>query len=66
MRNGQSSSCRTGQNIKGNEVRMETKERLMVFPVATYGADTWTTRKDDINKIEAFENWCMQKILRIS
>ena len=44
----------------GNDVRMETKVRLMealVFPVATYGAETWTLRKADLKKIEAFENW---------
>jgi len=50
-------------------VRMETKVRLMealVFPVATYGAETWTLRKADTKKIEAFENWCWRKMLRIS
>jgi hypothetical protein len=48
---------------------LETKIRLMdalVFPVATYGAETWTTRKADIKKIEAFENWCWRNMLRIS
>ena len=43
---------------KGKDVKMETKVRLMealVFPVATYGAETWTLRKANIKKIEAFE-----------
>ena len=54
---------------KENDVRMETKVRLMealVFPVATYEAETWTLRQADIKKIEAFENWCWRKMLRIS
>ena len=54
---------------KGKDVRVETKVRLMealVFPVAMYGAESWTTRKADIKKIEAFENWCWRKMLRIS
>ena len=39
---------------KGNDVRMETKVSLMealVFPVATYGAETWTLKKADIQQI---------------
>jgi len=50
-------------------VRVGKKVRLMqalVFPVAMYGAESWTTRKADIKKIEAFENWCWRKMLRIS
>ena len=46
-----------------NDVRMETKVRLveaLVFPGATYGVQTWTKRKADIKKIEAFENWCLK------
>jgi hypothetical protein len=54
---------------KGKDVKTETKVRLMealVFPVAMYGAESWTTRKADIKKIEAFENWSWRKMLRIS
>jgi len=54
---------------RGKDVRMETKIRLVeaqVFPVATYGAEIWTIRKADTKKIEAFENWCWRKMLRIS
>ena len=52
----------------GNEVRMKTKVRLMEALVssATHGAETWTTRKADIKKIEAFKNWYWRKMLRIS
>jgi hypothetical protein len=54
---------------KGKDVKAGTKVRLMealVFPVAMYGAESWTTRKADVEKIEAFENWSWRKMLRIS
>ena len=50
-------------------MEIEKKARLMealVFPVATCGAETGTLRKTDIKKIEAFENCCWRKMLRIS
>ena len=38
----------------------------MVWSVALYGAETWTLRKEDIKKIEAFEMWIWRKMERIS
>ena len=49
---------------KENDVRMETKVRLMealVFLLATHGAETWTLRKADINKIEALRTGVGEK-----
>ena len=40
--------------------------KSMVWSVALYDAETWTIRKDDIRKIEAFEMWIWRKIERIS
>jgi len=37
----------------------------VVFPVATYGCETWTLNKAHINKINAFEMWCWRRMLRI-
>ena len=40
--------------------------KSMVWSVALYGAETWTLRKEDIRKIEAFEMWIWRKMERIS
>ena len=39
--------------------------KSMVWSVALYGAETWTIRKEDIRKIEAFEMWIWRKMERI-
>ena len=47
---------------------MPTKVRLvkaMVFPVVTYGCDSWTVRKAERRRIDAFELWCWRRLLRI-
>ena len=38
----------------------------MVWPVALYGAETWSQRKDDIRHIEGFEMWIWRKVENIS
>ena len=38
----------------------------LVFPIATYGSETWAVGKADRSRIQAFENWCWRKMLRIS
>ena len=37
----------------------------MVFPVVMYGCDSWTIKKADLQKIDAFELWCWRRLLRI-
>ena len=39
--------------------------RALVFPIATYGCESWTLSKADCNKIDAFEMWCWRRMLRI-
>ena len=46
-----------------------TKVRLvkaMVFPVVMYGCESWTIRKAEQRKIDAFELWCFRRLLRVS
>ena len=48
---------------------METKVKLvkvLVFPIVLYGAETWTMRKHERRKIDAFELWCWRRVLRVS
>ena len=54
---------------KDRGISRTTKIRLMnalVFPIATYGSETWAVGKADRNRINAFEMWCLRRMLRIS
>ena len=47
---------------------MPTKLRLvkaMVFPVVIYGCDSWTVKKADRRRVDAFELWCWRRLLRV-
>ena len=47
---------------------MLTKVRLvkaMVFPVVTYGCESWTVKKAEHRRIDAFELWCWRRLLRV-
>ena len=47
---------------------MPTKVRLvkaMVFPVVTYGCESWTVKKAEHRRIDAFELWCWRRLLRV-
>ena len=37
----------------------------MVFPVVMYGSESWTIRKAECQKIDAFEMWCWRRLLRV-
>jgi hypothetical protein len=53
---------------KDREISLSTKVRLVkaiVFPVAYYSCESWTMRVNDKRRIEAFENWCWRRLLRI-
>ena len=47
---------------------MSTKVRLvkaMVFPVVMYGCESWTMKKGEWRRIDAFELWCWRRLLRV-
>ena len=49
------------QHIKSRDITLPTKVRLvkaMVFPVVTYGCESWAIRKAECQRIDAFELWC--------
>ena len=39
--------------------------KAMVFPVAMYGCESWTMKKADRRRIDAFELWCWRRLLRV-
>ena len=55
--------------LKSRVITLPTKVRLvkpMVFPVVIYGCESWTVKKAERWKIDAFELWCWRRLLRVS
>jgi len=54
--------------MTGGGNRTESKQSLvkaMVFPVVTYGCESWTVKKAEHQKVDAFELWCSRRLLRV-
>ena len=54
--------------FKSRDITLPTKVRLfeaMVFPVVMYGCESWTVKKAECQRIDAFELWCWRKLLRV-
>ena len=53
--------------LKSRDITLPTKVRLvkaMVFPVVMYGCESWTVKKAECRRIDAFELWCWRRLLR--
>ena len=54
--------------LKSRDITLQTKVHLvkiMVFPVAKYGCESWSTKKAECWRIDAFELWCWRRLLRV-
>ena len=54
--------------LKSRGITLSTKVRLvkaMVFPVVMYGCESWTIKKAEHQRIDAFELWCWKRLLRV-
>ena len=54
--------------LKSRDITLPTKGRLvkaMVFPVVMYGCESWTIKKSECQRIDAFELWCWRRLLRV-
>ena len=54
--------------LKSRDITLPTKVHLvkaMVFPVVTYGCESWTMKKAESRRIDAFELWCWRRLLRV-
>ena len=54
--------------FKSRDITLPTKVRLvkaMVFPVVMYGGESWTVKKAECRRIDAFELWCWRKLVRV-
>ena len=55
--------------LKSRDLTLPTKVRLvkgLVFPVVMYGCESWTVKKAERRRIDAFELWCWRRLLRVS
>ena len=56
------------QHIKSRDIALLTKAHLvkaLVFPVVMYGSESWTIKKTECLRIDAFELWCWRRLLRV-
>ena len=54
--------------LKSRDITLPTKFHLvkaMVFPLVMYGCESWTVKKAECQKIDAFELWCWRRLLRV-
>ena len=54
--------------LKSRDITLSTKVRLvkvMVFPVVIYGCESWTIKKAEHRRIDAFELWCWRRLLKV-
>ena len=54
--------------FKSRDITLPTKVHLvkdMVFPVVMYGCESWTVKKAECQRIDAFELWCWRRLLRV-
>ena len=55
--------------FKSRDITLPTKVHLvkaMVFPVVMYGCESWTGKKTECQRIDAFELWCLRRLLRVA
>ena len=54
--------------LKSRDITLPTKVRLvkaMVFPLVVYGCESWTVKKAEYRRTDAFELWCWRRLLRV-
>ena len=57
-----------GSILKSRDITLPTKVRLvkvMVFPVVMYQCESWTIKKAECQRTDAFELWCWRRLLRV-
>ena len=65
---GRKAMTNPGSILKSRDITLPTKVRLvkaMIFPVVIYGCESWTIKKAEHRRIDAFELWCWRRLLRV-
>ena len=58
----------TDSVLKSRDVTLPTKVctvNAIAFPIVTYGCGSWTTKKAELQRLDAFELWCWRRLLRV-
>ena len=65
---GRKAMTNLDSTLKSRDITLQTKVHLvkaMVFPVVMYGCESWTVKKAEQRRIDAFELWCWRRLLRV-
>ena len=65
---GRKAMTNLDSTLKSRDITLPTKVRLvkaMVFPVVMHGCESWTVKKAECQRIDAFELWCWRRLLRV-
>ena len=65
---GRKATTNLDSMLKSRDITLPTKVRLvkaLVFPVVMYGCESWTVKKAERRRIDAFELWCWRRLLRV-
>ena len=65
---GRKAMTNLDSTLKGRDITLPTKVRpvkAMAFPVVMYGCESWTVKKSECRRIDAFELWCWRRLLRV-
>ena len=65
---GRKTTTNLNSILKSRDITLPTKVHLgkaMVFPVVMYGCESWTIKKAEHQRIDAFELWCWRRLLRV-
>ena len=65
---GRKAMTNLGSVLKSRDITLPTKVHLvktLVFPVVMYGCESWTIKKAECRRIDAFELWCWRRLLRV-
>ena len=57
-----------GSILKSRDITLPTKvclDKTVIFPVVMYGCESWTKKKSEHQRIDAFELWCWRRLLRV-
>ena len=66
---GRKATTNIDSMLKSRDITLMTKVyrvKAMIFPVVMYGCESWTIKKDECQRIGAFEPWCWRRLLRVS
>ena len=65
---GRKAMVKLDTKLKSRDITLPTKiclVKAMIFPVVMYGCESWTTKKAEGQRIDAFELWCWRRLLRV-